>query len=242
MAGGSGTRFWPASRTARPKQFLPLAHGKTLLAATIDRVRGACGSERIWIVTNATQAAQLPQLLPDFPMAQVIVEPEARDTAPCVALATATIAARDPQATIAMMPADHVIEPADAFVALLRRGAELAADGATLVTFGIRPTFAATGYGYIECGERRDEATPPAFAVSRFREKPDVATATEFLRTGRFLWNSGIFVWRVDAIAAAMATGDAALGDTETARFLEMAANNDSETYAADTTRVRALA
>ncbi|MFM1873961.1 MAG: hypothetical protein RL398_3383 [Planctomycetota bacterium] len=232
MAGGSGTRFWPASRTARPKQFLPLANGQTLIAATVERLRGACSPERIWIVTNATQAAQLPHLLPGFPMAQVIVEPEARDTAPCVALATATIAARDPQATIAMMPADHVIEPAEAFVALLRRGAELAADGATLVTFGIRPTFAATGYGYIECGERRDEATPPAFAVSRFREKPDVATATEFLRTGRFLWNSGIFVWRVDAIAAAMMIGDAGLG-TAYAAMVQAARAGDAAALAA---------
>lgn len=212
MAGGSGTRFWPASRTARPKQFLPLANGQSLLGATIGRLRGLCPAERIWIVTNATQAAQLPTLLPEFPTSQVVVEPEARDTAPCVALATATIAARDPEATIAMMPADHVIEPADRFTALLRRGAGLAADDRTLVTFGIQPTYAATGFGYIECGAALDDATPAASAVQCFREKPDAATAAEFVRSGRFLWNSGIFVWTVPAIAAAMHHGHAELG------------------------------
>ncbi len=212
MAGGSGTRFWPASRTARPKQFLPLANGQSLLGATIERLGGLCAPERIWIVTNATQAAQLPALLPGFPASQVVVEPEARDTAPCVALATATIAAREPRATIAMMPADHLIEPKEHFQALLRRGAELAADDRTLVTFGIQPTYPATGFGYIECGATLDGATPAAHTVQRFREKPDAATAAEFLRSGRFLWNSGIFVWTVPAIAAAMHHGNAELG------------------------------
>jgi mannose-1-phosphate guanylyltransferase len=214
MAGGSGTRFWPASRTARPKQFLPLAHGKLLIQATIDRLAGLCDQGNVWIATNAVQARALPKLLPDFPRDRVIVEPEARDTAPCVALAAATIAARDPHATMVVLPADHVIEPVAEFHRMLRRGAELAADDETLVTFGITPTFPATGYGYIECGGRLpgDDAAPRAFAARRFREKPDLATAEGFLAAGGFLWNSGIFVWTVPAIRRAMAAGHAALG------------------------------
>lgn len=208
MAGGSGTRFWPASRKERPKQFLPLAHGVPLLQATLDRLVGLCSRERTWIVTNAAQAKLVTRLLPDFPPAQIIVEPEARDTAPCVALATATIAALDADATMIVLPADHVIAPRRTFHAMLRRGVALARDDRTLVTFGVTPSHPATGYGYLECGDRLDAKAPPAFAARRFREKPDAATARRFLRAGRFLWNSGIFVWTVPAIRHAMATAN----------------------------------
>ncbi|MSR38243.1 MAG: mannose-1-phosphate guanyltransferase [Planctomycetes bacterium] len=207
MAGGSGTRFWPASRAVRPKQFLPLAHGKPLIEATMDRLLGLCPLDHIWIVTNRKQARMLPKLLPGFPIEQILVEPEARDTAPCVALATAMIAARDPLATMIVLPADHVIEPVAAFQQMLRRGAEIAKDNATLVTFGITPSFAATGYGYIECGQPIDSLEPQALHAVRFREKPDSATAGQFLQQGSFLWNSGIFVWTVEAIRAAMQKG-----------------------------------
>jgi mannose-1-phosphate guanylyltransferase len=217
MAGGSGTRFWPASRAGRPKQFLPLARGTPLLQATIERLAGLCDRDHVWIVTNATQAKALPKLLPDFPRDHVIVEPEARDTAPCVALATATIAARDPQATMVLLPADHVIEPATTFQQMLRRGAAIAADNETLVTFGVPPTYPATGYGYVECGTALDELQPHAFAARRFREKPDLATAQQFLADGGFLWNSGIFVWTVPAIRAAMAAGNEALATATSA-------------------------
>jgi mannose-1-phosphate guanylyltransferase len=203
MAGGSGTRFWPASRIARPKQFLPLADGRPLLQAAVDRLDGFCPRERVWIVTNARQARALPKVLPAFPKAQVVVEPEPRDTAPCIALAAATIGARDPRATMVVLPADHVITPTDEFQRMLARGVALAADDRTLVTFGVEPTFAATGYGYIECGDAVDGAG--ARRVVRFREKPDPATAAAFLAAGNFLWNSGIFVWTVAAIRAAMA-------------------------------------
>lgn len=208
MAGGSGTRFWPASRALRPKQFLPLAHGKPLIQATIDRVAGLCARDQIWIVTNQKQARALLKLLPDFPKEQIIVEPEARDTAPCVALATATIAARDPNATMIVLPADHVIEPVADFQHMLSRGVAIAADNATLVTFGITPTFPATGYGYIECGQPIDGAAPQALRAVRFREKPDRATAEQFVQSGSFLWNSGIFVWTATAIRAAMQKGN----------------------------------
>ncbi|MFO1031909.1 MAG: mannose-1-phosphate guanylyltransferase [Planctomycetota bacterium] len=211
MAGGSGTRFWPASRRLRPKQFLPLVAGKPLLQATLDRVAGLVPTARTWIVTNADLARQLAKVVPAFPRRQVLVEPEARDTAPCVALATAHIAARDPKATMLVMPADHVIPDTKAFHRLVRRGAKLAADGRTLVTFGIKPTHPATGYGYLETGARLDATAPAAFAARRFREKPDLATARRFLKKGGFLWNSGIFVWTTDALRQAMAQANPAL-------------------------------
>ncbi len=239
MAGGSGTRFWPASRSRRPKQFLPLARGEVLLAATLGRVRDLADQAHTWIVTNAAQAAAIPALLPGFPAAQVVVEPEARDTAPCVALATATIAARDPDATIVVMPADHVIEPAAAFVELLRRGAAIAADRRSLVTFGIRPDHPATGYGYIECGERADTALPAAFAARRFREKPDLATATSFLAAGGFLWNSGIFVWTAAAIRAAMLQCEPALGAACEAMIAAIASDDRAALAAAFATAPR---
>lgn len=231
MAGGSGTRFWPASRTRRPKQFLPLCHGASMLQATLDRVAGLCPVERTWIVTNGELAKQLPRVVPQFPRAQVIVEPQARDTAPCIALATAHIAARDPRATMVVMPADHVIAPTRAFQQLLRRGARLAADERTLVTFGVAPTFPATGYGYIEAGARCDTRTPAAFAAKRFREKPDLATAKRFLRRGGFYWNSGIFVWTTNAIRAAMAASNP-----------ELARGTDAMLAAARTGKPQALA
>lgn len=220
MAGGSGTRFWPASRKKRPKQFLPLADGVPLIQAAVERMRGLCAAENIWIVTNPVQARVLPKVLPSFPREQVIVEPEARDTAPCVALATATVQARSPDATMVVLPADHVITPVDAFQQLLRRGAAIAADGATLVTFGIAPTHPATGYGYIECGSPLDGDRPEALRGVRFREKPDRATAEQFVAAGNFLWNSGIFVWSMAAIRAAMAAGSPDL-DAATAAMLQ---------------------
>ncbi|HEX6811909.1 MAG TPA: mannose-1-phosphate guanylyltransferase [Planctomycetota bacterium] len=211
MAGGSGTRFWPASRAARPKQFLPLARGKLLIAATVERLEGLCAPDHVWIATNAVQARALAKILPGFPRDHVIVEPEPRDTAPCVALATATIAATDPAATMIVLPADHVIEPTAAFHRMVRRGAEIASDRETLVTFGIKPTWPATGYGYIECGPAHDSLEPRAFSALRFREKPDPTTARQFLDQGGFLWNSGIFVWTVDAIRRAMQRGNGVL-------------------------------
>ncbi|MEO6593732.1 MAG: mannose-1-phosphate guanylyltransferase [Planctomycetota bacterium] len=208
MAGGSGTRFWPASRTKRPKQFLPLANGQMLIQATVDRLTALCDANRIWIVTNPAQARALAKILPGFPREQILVEPEGRDTAPCIALAAASIGATDPSATMVVLPADHVIEPVPEFHRMLRRGVEIASDGETLVTFGVKPTFPATGYGYIECGPARDDRTPRAFTALRFREKPDLATAKQFLERGGFLWNSGIFVWTLAAIRTAMQNGN----------------------------------
>ena len=225
MAGGSGTRFWPASRKKRPKQFLPLAHGVPLLEATVRRLSGLCTPDRIWIVTNPVQARALPKVMPDFPREQILIEPEARDTAPCVALATAAIAAKDPNATMILLPADHLITPVEAFTAMLQRAVALAKDDKTLVTFGIVPDHAATGYGYIECGAPLDNQQPQASKAVRFREKPDRATAEQFVQSGNFLWTSGIFVWSIPAIREAMTQGNPELGAAAVAMLSGMLAN-----------------
>ena len=204
LAGGSGTRFWPAGRRDRPKQLLPLAAGRSLLRATIERVAPACGIDAIWIATSAALAEAVHADVPEIARNRLILEPEARDTAPCAALAAARIDAVDPGAIIAMLPADHLIEPHDRFREILLRGADIARDGRTLVIFGIRPTHAATGYGYVEPGEPIDRSTPTARRVVRFLEKPDRDTATTFLAGGRMLWNSGMFVWTSASLQAAM--------------------------------------
>lgn len=221
MAGGSGTRFWPASRTSRPKQFLPLARGKPLIEATLDRLAGLVAEDHVWVATTKQQAKGLARLLPNLRRERLILEPEPRDTAPCIALATATIGARDPDATMIVLPADHVIEPTDAFQKMLQAGIAAAQDGETLVTFGVKPTFAATGFGYIECGERLG-GDSPARRVARFREKPDRATAEQFLAAGNFLWNSGIFVWKVAAIRRAMERADPELAAATTAMLASL--------------------
>lgn len=205
MAGGSGTRFWPASRQIRPKQLLPLASGKPMIAAAIERLEGICPPENIWIVTNQPQKDAIAKLLLNFPVEQILIEPEARDTAPCIAFAMAHIAARDAEATLVVLPADHVIEPTAEFERMIARAQSLADDSQTLVTFGIPPSFAATGYGYIELGEATDKALPRAFMSSSFLEKPNQATAQQLLDAGNYWWNSGIILFKREAMMQAFA-------------------------------------
>jgi mannose-1-phosphate guanylyltransferase len=225
MAGGSGTRFWPASRQIRPKQLLPLADGKPMIAAAIERLSGICAPENIWIVTNRAQKKAVGKLLLDFPIEQVLIEPEPRDTAPCIAFAMATIAVRDPDATLIVLPADQVIDPVPEFERMVARAQALASDGETLVTFGIPPTFPATGYGYIELGEPTDKALPRAFASKCFREKPDAATAKQFVDSGNFWWNSGIFVFEIGAMQKAFAEHDPQLATATTRMLAAIKAN-----------------
>ncbi|MFT6081756.1 MAG: mannose-1-phosphate guanylyltransferase [Planctomycetota bacterium] len=240
MAGGSGTRFWPASRQVRPKQLLPLAGGKPMIAAAIDRLSGICEPENIWIVTNRAQKKAVGKLLLDFPIEQVLIEPEPRDTAPCIAFAMATIAARDPEATLIVLPADQVIDPVPEFERMVARAQALASDGETLVTFGIPPTFPATGYGYIELGEAingaataggatggetAETALPRAFATKCFREKPDIATAKQFVDSGNFWWNSGIFVFEIGAMQKAFTEHEPQLANATTLMLAAIKAN-----------------
>jgi len=204
MAGGSGTRFWPASRADRPKQFLPISGTRPMIAETYARLEGLVGPERVLVVTAEGQADLVRECLPAVPPENLLTEPEARNTAACIALAAFEIERRDPRGVQVILAADHVIEPVEDFRATLRAAARAAADGAHLITLGVRPDHPATGYGYLKAGEQVDLIEGhPVYEVSRFVEKPDRSTAESFLRSGRFYWNSGMFVWRTDAILAA---------------------------------------
>ena len=202
MAGGSGTRFWPKSRRDRPKQLLRLAGEATMLQQTVGRIAPLVPPDRIVIVTGADQAAATRAQLPDLPAKNVIAEPCPRDTAPCVGLAAGIVIERDPAGTMIVMPADHVIEPAESFRAtVLAAVSVIDRDPSALVTFGIKPTHAETGYGYIERGPLLEKCDGIAVhRVVQFREKPDRATAERFLAAGNFVWNAGIFVWQAETI------------------------------------------
>jgi mannose-1-phosphate guanylyltransferase len=202
MAGGSGTRFWPKSRRNRPKQLLCLTGESTMLQQTVARIEPLVPRERILIITGADQAQATRAQLPNLPAHNVIAEPCPRDTAPCVGLAAGIVADKDPAATMIVMPADHVIEPALMFLATVRAAVSVIEDDpSVLITFGIKPTRPETGYGYIERGPLLEtRAGIPVHRVVQFREKPDRATAERFLAAGTFVWNSGIFVWRARTI------------------------------------------
>ncbi len=205
MAGGSGTRFWPLSRKSRPKQFLALAGDAPLLAATVARLPPLAKPERTWIVCGPQHAGAARRMLPGLPKENFIVEPCARNTAPCVGLAAIHVAAKDPSGIVAMLPADHHISKPSAFRDALAAGAQLAERGA-IATIGIQPTRPETGYGYLKLGPRlaarggTGKGRLHAYKVERFVEKPDVVTAARYLADGGYLWNSGIFVFRADVI------------------------------------------
>lgn len=203
MAGGAGTRFWPASRTNTPKQLLDLAGDRTMIQATVDRLTGLIAPDRIQIITNERLVAQIQRQLPEVPSASILGEPCKRDTAPCIGLAAILLSEVDPDATMLVMPSDHVIAPVDAFQRTIRQAAELVeSDPRWLVTFGIPPTYPAESFGYIERGARLPSKAgqAAAYQVAQFKEKPKRAMAEEYLSTGRFYWNSGIFVWKAATV------------------------------------------
>lgn len=204
MAGGSGTRFWPASRTRRPKQFLPISGGRPMIEETILRLEGLIPLENVLVVTAASQVDAVREALPQLSTDNILAEPCARNTAGAVAWAAHVLAERDPNSIQAVLAADHVIEPAESFRKTLAAAAAQAKNGGTLITFGVKPTHPATGYGYIEVdGQIATIQKVPVFAVSRFVEKPDKERAAEFVANKRFYWNSGMFVWQTSAIQEA---------------------------------------
>lgn len=211
LAGGSGTRFWPLSRTARPKQLLDLVGGRTMIQATVDRLEGIAPPERTLVVTNRSLTDAISEQLPALAKQRIVGEPCKRDTAPAIGLAALLVMQDDPDATMVVMPADHLIQPIETFQAAIRQAVAIVEERPeTLVTFGIKPTYAAESFGYIERGEKegnREQGTggAPAFAVKRFREKPAQSVAAEYLAAGTFYWNSGIFVWKAKTILAAIA-------------------------------------
>jgi mannose-1-phosphate guanylyltransferase len=205
MAGGSGTRFWPQSRTGRPKQFLRLFGDETLLQATLSRVGGWIPVERSWIVTNKSHAAETLRQLPALPASNILREPCGRNTAPCIGLAALQVAARDPDGIMLVMPADHFVPDAAAFRHAVERAVAIVTeDPASLLLFGVRPTYPCVSFGYIERGEPLPGDSSGAWRVASFREKPDRVRAEEFLVAGHFYWNSGIFVWNAATILQAI--------------------------------------
>ncbi len=203
MAGGSGTRFWPESREGKPKQLLPLTGGKPMIAETLDRLRPLIPPERTWVVCGAAQAEGILEACPDLAEARLIVEPCQRNTAACAGLAALVITAEDPEAILAVLPADQAISPPEAFQDALEAASHAARMPGTLVTFGIPPTRPATGYGYIQRGaECGGFGGAPSWKVNRFTEKPDARTAQAFLEEGSYLWNAGIFLWGAETLLA----------------------------------------
>ncbi len=204
MAGGSGTRFWPLSRKNRPKQFLALAGELPLLSATIARLPPLAKLDRTYVVCGPDHAPAVRRMIAKLPRENVIVEPCARNTAPCIGLAALHVARRDPRGIMAMLPADHHIARPDAFREALVSAALLAQQGA-IATLGIRPSRPETGYGYLKVGVRvavrdRGKSRVQASKVERFVEKPDLVTAARYLAEGGYFWNSGIFLFRADVI------------------------------------------
>jgi mannose-1-phosphate guanylyltransferase len=202
MAGGAGTRFWPSSRQAKPKQFLNLLGERSMIQSTVDRILPLIPMERILVVTNAHYVDLVKQQFPDMPAENIIGEPIAKNTAPCVAAAAAILLKRDPNATMIVLPADHHITKPKRFLEILETGMEKAESGKNLVTIGITPHRPETGYGYIQLDESQidNSGKDPVFIVKTFAEKPDLKTAITFLQSGDFLWNSGMFIWKADTI------------------------------------------
>jgi mannose-1-phosphate guanylyltransferase len=207
MAGGSGTRFWPLSRARRPKQFLALTGGRPLLAETVARLPPLARIDRTFVVCGRAHAAAARRILPRLPAQNLIVEPCARNTAPCVGLAALHVAARDRHGILVMLPADHHVARPEAFRAAISAAAKLAADG-LIATIGVRPSRPETGYGYLKVGAALEagggiaadgDVGAPA-RVERFVEKPDRETAARYLAEGGYLWNSGLFAFRADVI------------------------------------------
>jgi mannose-1-phosphate guanylyltransferase len=203
MAGGSGTRFWPLSRRATPKQFLALAGPKSLLRETFERLEPIVGAERVWVVAGEAHTRRVRDHLPEVPPANILGEPVGRNTAPCIGLAAHRILRRDPAARMLVCPSDHIVRPREGFEAALRAALEVLGrldrpDAPWSVTFGIPPRYPATGFGYIQRGEAiplRAEGRIRAFRVGGFKEKPRERIARRYVKSGRYYWNSGIFLW-----------------------------------------------
>jgi mannose-1-phosphate guanylyltransferase len=205
MAGGSGTRFWPASRKKNPKQFLSIVGDESMLGQTAERLLPLCGWDRMNVVASGVHVAGIRRILPDMPRENLLLEPRPRNTAPAIGLAALEISMRDPDGIMVVLPADHIIRPPGKFRKLIRAAATVAREG-TLVTLGVRPTRPATGYGYIRAGHKiRQVGANDVFGVQGFTEKPDHPQALKYLNAGNYFWNSGMFVFSAAAILQALA-------------------------------------
>lgn len=200
MAGGIGSRFWPMSTPERPKQFLDITGcGRTMIQQTFDRFGGLIDIARVWVVTSARYADLVAQQLEGIDPQHILLEPCMRNTAPCLAYASWKIAAEDPDATVFVAASDHLVTDPEAFRRVAARGLDFVRGGRRILTLGMRPTRPETGYGYIEQGAPQPDAEG-IYALASFREKPDLATAQDYLAAGRYSWNSGMFLWHIRTI------------------------------------------
>ena len=218
MAGGSGTRLWPESRAERPKQLLRIQAERSMLQQSVDRLGDLVPPERILIATTEQLAGRAHDQLSQLPREAILAEPCPRNTAPCIGLAAIRLLREDPEAVMAVMPADQVIEPAERFQAAIGLAEGLVnEDPRRLITFGIRPTYPSQGFGYIEQGEPPETGISSPLArvncVARFHEKPDAETAARYITAGNYLWNAGIFIWKAATILEALARYEPAMHD-----------------------------
>ncbi len=203
LAGGKGERFWPLSTSRRPKQMLSLTGERSLLAMAVERVGDIIPPQRVLVITNAELVDASRKDLPELPSENIVGEPEGRDTAAAVALAAALVAARDPDGVFCILTADHVMGDLELFRRTIQASADMAAANEVIVTIGMKPTEPSTSYGYIEAGEKLEGAGEPEFfRVRRFVEKPDTETARGYIGTGRYYWNSGMFIWSIATLRA----------------------------------------
>lgn len=202
MAGGIGSRFWPMSTPEYPKQFVDvLGVGKTLIQMTVERFLPMCGVENMWVVTNRQYVDIVKKQIPGIPAENILAEPAARNTAPCIAYASWKISKRHPDANIVVTPSDALVIDGGEYRRVVGEALRFAEGSRNIVTIGIKPTRPETGYGYVSCGaEVRGEIRK----VAEFKEKPDLETARKYLEDGNYLWNAGIFVWKVETIMAAL--------------------------------------
>jgi mannose-1-phosphate guanylyltransferase len=215
MAGGTGTRFWPRSRATMPKQMLNLFGKRTMMQLTYDRIKDFVENDKILIITNNELKEGIIQQLPEIPEKNIIAEPFGRNTAPCIALAAAIIKKRGGEKeSMVVLPADHLIQEIDKFRECIFAAAEYAPKQGCLITVGIKPAYPETGYGYIQKAEPLSQTTDkPIYKVKTFAEKPDIEIAERFMKSGDFLWNSGMFIWTVESILKAMAEHQPELAD-----------------------------
>lgn len=205
MAGGVGSRFWPMSTEEKPKQFIDvLGTGRSLLQLTFDRFEGVCAPENVWVVTNKKYAALVHEQLPEIPEGNILQEPCRRNTAPCIAYISWRIKEKDPQANIVVSPADHIVMNGNEFRRVIVSALKFTSETDSIVTLGMKPTRPETGYGYIQADLRTPSArNKEIYRVDQFREKPDLATATEYIKDKSFFWNAGIFVMSAATIVNA---------------------------------------
>lgn len=206
MAGGIGSRFWPMSTEERPKQFIDvLGVGHTLIQMTLDRFRGVCPMENVWVVTNERYADLVHEQLPDVPVDHILQEPCRRNTAPCIAYVSWRIKMTDPKANVVVSPSDHIVTNVDEFRRVITSCLKFAGETDAVLTLGMKPTRPETGYGYIQADlTSNSPRNREIYRVDQFKEKPDLETAKHYISEHNFFWNAGIFVWSVETIVNAL--------------------------------------